>query len=314
MSQPSNPWDDFFHVYVEFATAVRGESNDQQQVAKLDELLTHIKNGNSQDELHKAIVHDVIEKFKGKSQQIIWQDPQYFNEPLQLFYHVDIDIAELWHRHPLYRGGIWGWVEQIYIIGNVCLHPNRKDRFLQAVKELKRSKPGNEQDEGLIDGDEIEDNLDGVINGITQMFGMGDNPAMKEMMSEVAQQMHNTMKNTNNPMALIQSMLSGDTSCLGDLEQRMQAKMQQKIQNGEITTEELERQQATLMNQFGGLQGIGRMAQQMGVQLPENFNATTAAAAAAATPPVTQPTAPKTASGKNKSSSNPNKKKKQSKK
>lgn len=297
MSTETNPWSDFFNVYVELALALRGElPQDSPTLTQLDAFLNKVKQGTSEDQEHKAIVHEVIARFRGKSKAILLQEPEYFNESLLLFPGIDsLDIAQLWIKHPLYRNGLWAWIEQIYIIGNVCLHPNRKDKFLQIVRQIKASKPGSTISAEAPESDEPE-NIGEVVDGIANMMGVGDNPVMKEMFGEVAQHMQSIMTSNANPMELIQAMLNGDTSMLGGLEQRMQAKMAQKIQSGELTEADLARQREGMLQNFGGMNGIMQMASGLGLNVG-TLNAA-AAEAGASIPPtneIVQP-AKKTAS------------------
>jgi hypothetical protein len=292
----TNPWTDFFGVYVELANALRGEldhSADSATLQRLDDFLIKISEGNSQDEWHKSVVHEVIARFRGKSQAILHNSPSYFDEPLMLFPGIDgLDISKLWKEHPLYRSGLWGWIEQIYIIGNVCLHPNRKDKFLQVVRQIKALKPGSNISADAPAEDEDEEDVVGVVNGIAEMMGIGNNPLMKEMMGEVALTMQKTMKNATNPMELIQSMLNGDTSALGNLQQRMQTKMAEKIESGELTAEDLERQREGMLQQFGGLNGLLGMAKGMGLDVGPMANQAGVAAESVTPSPQTASVAP----------------------
>ena len=121
-TQP-NPWNDFFQVYLDLVYALHAEINKSlpNEAKVLEELLQKIR---SQDEacteFNRSIVHDVIKSFKNKSKQILLQDSSYFDDELQLFPSTGIDIAKMWRDHPMFRQSIWQWVEQLYIIGNVC--------------------------------------------------------------------------------------------------------------------------------------------------------------------------------------------------
>lgn len=278
----TTPWDDFFKVYVELAQALLHEL-PQAHAEQLNGFISKCQAGQSQDEWHKYIVHEVISRFSNKSKEILLQEPTYFDNQLMLFPGIDcVDIAALWRSHPLYRNGIWAWIEQIYIIGNVCLHPNRKDKFLQIVRQIKASRPGSSL---AAEPDEEPEDVQEVVKGIAEMMGIGNNPAMMEMMGEVAQHMHQTMTSSSNPMELIQAMLNGDTSALGGLETRMQQKMAQKIQSGEISEEELQRQRDGMLGNFGGMNGLLQMASGLGLNvgpMAEQVAASVPAAAAQA--------------------------------
>jgi hypothetical protein len=260
-----NPWKDFFHVYIELAEAVLSEtthSSSSKEVEDFKIFLTKLKEGDVQDRWHRDIVHTVIAQFKGKSKAIIFQEPSYFDDELCLFPEVEgFDVAKLWKEHPLYRQGLWGWIEQIFIIGNVCLHPNRKDKFLQTVRQLRASKPGAPIDQG----EEEEENLDEVIGGIAGMFGVDEQNPMYGMMTKLAGRMKTTMESTDNPMALLQQMMSGDMSVLGNLQEEFQSEIQQKIESGEMTEDELQKQRDGMVQNFGGMEGLMQMAGQLGL-------------------------------------------------
>lgn len=265
----ADPWADFFKLYSDLATTFKDEFSREQGmesiVASLNEAIEKSRGGSPRDEWHRDTVHEVVKQFRNKSQSILFQEPSFFDEPLKIFPMIpDFDVAKLWRERAMFRNGLWVWIEQLYVIGNVCLHPNRKDKFLQAVRQLKATKLGldigNNEDE-----EEGPEDISGVIEGISNMFGVGDNPVMKEMFGELTQTMHQTMKNTDNPMELLQKMLSGDMSMLGDLDARMQNKIEQKIQAGEITEDELKRQREGMMQNFGGLEGIAGMASSLGL-------------------------------------------------
>jgi hypothetical protein len=264
----TTPWEDFFKVYVELAQAIRGELTDANRCQQMDNFIAKLQGGTSQDEWHKHIVHEVIARFRGKSKDILHQNYEYFNEPLLLFPEIDtVDIAELWRSHPMYRNGIWAWIEQIYIIGNVCLHPNRKDKFLQIVRQIKATKPGSTIAPIAAANEEEPEDVQEVVKGIANMMGIDGNSAMMEMMGEVAQHMQKTMTSSSNPMELIQAMMNGDTTPLGDLQERMQAKMAQKIQSGEISEADLERQREGMLQKFGGMDGMLQMASGLGLDV-----------------------------------------------
>jgi len=268
--QQLDPWTDFFRVYIDLGHALldefkRDESVELQEINKLKDLLVKIEEGESGSRWHRDLVHDVIKRFRNKSKDILFQDPKYFDAPLCLFPGIDgIDIAKMWQERPMYRDGLWQWIEQLYVIGNVCLHPNRKDKFLDIVKQLKRMRQGLPE-QPVEQQPEENDDISGVVQGMAQMFGMDDNPAMSELMTDLAKHMHTTMSETANPMDLLQSMISGDMSCLGDLQGRMEQKISDKISTGELTEEDFERQQQGMMQNFGGMEGLMKMAGGLGL-------------------------------------------------
>jgi hypothetical protein len=263
----ADPWADFFKLYSEFASSFKDEFSREPELAPivkgLADVVTKSVEGTPRDDWHRNTVHEVIKQFRSKSQAILFQEASFFDEPLLLFPEIqEFDVAKLWRERAMFRNGLWHWIEQLYVVGNVCLHPNRKDQFLKAVRQLKATKMGLEIGEDDEDGPE---DISGVIDGISNMFGVGDNAVMKDMFGELAQTMHQTMKNTANPMDLLQQMLSGDMSALGDLDQRMEQKIAQKIESGEITQEELQRQREGMLQNFGGLEGIAGMASNLGL-------------------------------------------------
>ena len=269
--QAPNPWKDFFIVYQELAKALRDElardssTGVAETLRTFDTFIEKLNTGDSHDDWHRELVHEVIARFRGKSKAIIFQEASYFDEPLLLFPGIDgVDIAKLWQEHPVYRQGLWAWIEQLFIIGNVCLHPNRKDKFLQTVKQLRASKPGAQP----VAAEEPEENMDEVIQGIAGMFGVQQDNPMFGMMTKLAGRMKNTMETTDNPMALLQQMMSGDMSSLGDLQQEFQTEIEQKIQSGEMSAEELQRQRDGMLQNFGGMQGLMQMAGQLGLNPP----------------------------------------------
>lgn len=237
----------------------------------------------------RAIVHEVIKQFRGKSREIIFQDARYFDEPLHVFPGVaGVDVAELWRNHPLYRNGLWQYIEQLYVIGNVCLHPNRKNDFLQAVRKLKSLRNNSDAGGAAAAEDEEppqEEDMDAVIENMAGMFGMEGNPAMKQLMGTMARNLHGTMSQSANPMGMLQSLLSGDMSVLGGLEEQMTKEIEEKMEAGELSEADFQQTRQGMMQQFGGMEGLMGMAQGLGLQVPTDENADYAAAAAAAAPP-----------------------------
>lgn len=273
---PPDPWADFFAVYLDLGYALHQEFAREAEyhsaAAALEDLLQKIREGDPHSDWHREIVHEVIKRFRGKSKEILWQDSSYFDEELLLFPGIDsIDISKIWRERPLYRTGLWQFVEQLFVIGNVCLHPNRKDKFLQIVRQLKQMK--NPELASMQPEETEEEDISGVVQGMAQMFGMGDNPAMGELMTDLAKHMHTTMSQSANPMELLQSMISGDMSCLGDLEQRMQAKIADKMATGELTEADFEQQREGMLQNFGGMEGLMQMAGGLGLEIPEEGTA-----------------------------------------
>jgi hypothetical protein len=263
-----DPWADFFGVYLDLGYALHGEIQRDpsltESAQQLEEFLQKVREGDPHSEWHRGIVYEVIKRFRGKSKDILFQEPSYFEEELKLFPGIDgIDIAKLWRERPLYRNGLWQWVEQLFVIGNVCLHPNRKHKFLKVVRQLKQMKQGITEAP-----EEEEEDISGVVQGMAEMFGMGDNPAMGELMTDLAKHMHQTMSTSENPMGLLQSMISGDMGCLGDLEQRMQQKIAHKMETGELTEADFERQREGMLQNFGGMEGLMQMANGLGLEVP----------------------------------------------
>jgi hypothetical protein len=277
--QQPNPWKDFFETYLDLGYALHAEIARDPQLtetsAQLQTFLHKIRDENDpMCESSRTIVHEVIQRFRNKSKQILYQDPSYFDEELFLFPSIQLDVAQLWRERPLYRNGLWQWIEQLYVIGNVCLHPNRKDKFLQAVRELKASRnnalvPVSQPQE---DGGE-EENMDQVVDQMASMFGMDANPAMKQMMSKMAKSLHGKMSSTDNPMEMLQSIVSGDLSSLGDLQQEMETDITNSIQSGQLTEADFQRSRDGMMQKFGGMEGLMQMAQGMGLQVPEGASA-----------------------------------------
>lgn len=272
-----NPWQDFFNVYLDLGYMLHAEiardPASKESADALEHFLTGIReDANPRSDKCRAIVHEVIKQFRGKSREIIFQEPSYFDTELHLFPGVDgVDIAALWRSHPLYRNGLWQYIEQLYVIGNVCLHPNRKNDFLQAVRKLKGLRnpelvqPDDEEEEE-------EEDMDAIIENMAGQFGMGDNPAMKQLMGTMARSLHGTMTQSDNPMGLLQSILSGDMSALGGLEAQMTQEIESKLESGELTEADFQQSRDGMMNQFGGMQGLMGMAQGLGLQVPGNEN------------------------------------------
>jgi hypothetical protein len=284
---PPNPWKDFFEVYLDLGYALHAEIARDPQLAEvsaqLQTFLQKIRDENDPNsEASRTIVHEVIQRFRNKSKQILFQESSYFDEELLLFPSIQLDVAQLWRDRPLYRTGLWQWIEQLYVIGNVCLHPNRKDKFLQAVRELKAAKngvpPPQQNEEGP-----TEENMDQVVDQMASMFGMDQNPAMKQMMAKMAKSLHGKMANNDNPMAMLQSIVSGDLSSLGDLQQEIETDITASIEKGELSEADFQRSRDGMMQKFGGMDGLMQMAQGMGLQVPEG------AAAAAPQQPAAAP-------------------------
>lgn len=269
MKPQTDPWKDFFEVYLDLGHAIQAEiARDPLmavQAAELELFLKQIRHENNPTSTNsKEIVHEVIKRFRGNSRQILLRESKYFDNELFLFPGVSVDVAELWRNRPLYRDGLWQWIEHCYIIGNVCLHPNRKDVFLNAVKQLKATARG----QPIVEQPQQEENMDSVVDQMAAMFGMDSNPAMKGVMAKMAKKLHGTMSGAENPMALLQSIVSGDLSALGDLEQEIQQDIEKSIEKGELSEADFEKSREGMMQQFGGMEGLMQMAQGMGIQAP----------------------------------------------
>lgn len=272
-SPQPDPWKDFFDVYLDLGHALHAEISRDPQLtelsAQLHTFLQQIRlENNPHSEKCREIVHEVIKRFRNKSKQILFQDSHYFDEELLLFPSIGIDVAHLWRERPLYRNGLWQWIEQLYIIGNVCLHPNRKDQFLQAVRQLKHARNGGPIMQAPEPNEPAEEDMDGVVDQMAQMFGMADNPAMKGFMTKMAKSLHGKMANAENPMGLLQSIVSGDLSALGDVQQEMEKEITAAVEAGEVSEADFERSRDGMMQQFGGMDGLMQMAQGMGLQVP----------------------------------------------
>lgn len=274
-----DPWKDFFDVYLDLGHALQAEIARDPQMTdtaqQLGEFLHSIRAENDpRSGKCRDIVHEVIKRFRNKSKQILYQEPSYFDNELLLFPSIALDVATLWRERPLYRNGLWQWIEQLYIIGNVCLHPNRKDQFLQAVRQLKQAKNGVPPIavEGADDGTAPveEENMDAVVDQMAQMFGMGENPAMKGFMAKMARSLHGKMANAENPMGMLQAVISGDLSALGDLQQEMEKDITAAVESGEVSEADFAKSREGMIQRFGGMDGLMQMAQGMGLQVPGN--------------------------------------------
>jgi hypothetical protein len=325
MQNQPNPWKDFFHAYLDLGYALQSEiARDVEmsdQSAKLLSFLREISeqidcaggaeaDPKSTTDRCRQIVHEVIARFRNKSKQIIFQDVSFFDEELMLFPSIDLDVAKLWRERPLYRTSLWHHIEQLYIIGNVCLHPNRKDQFLQAVKQLKaQAKPqGQAVDEGVAVAvapeEEEEEDMDTVVNTMASMFGMDQNPAMKRMMAKMAKSLHGTMSSSENPMAMLQSIVSGDLSALGNLQEEMEKDISASIESGELTEADFAKSRDGMMQKVGGMDKLMQMAQEIGLQPGQPLSTQTPANALTVAP------VDRTAQKKNSSTTNKQVKKK----
>ena len=266
-----NPWSDFFNVYLDLGYALHGHiaAKSPETAKELDDLLKAIREHSNDEEVsdfNRSIVHAVVAQFRGKSRDILYQNPEYFNQPLFLFPagqgFIDVNVAEVWRQNKLFQQGLWQYIEQLYVIGNVCLHPNRKDKFLKIVRQLKR------EANPAAGPPEDEEDIAGVVQGISQMMGLGDNPAMGELMTDLAKQMHQTMSQTDDPMALLQSMMSGDMSALGDMQQSFERKITAKIETGELSEADFQQSREGMAANFGGMEGLMQLASGLGLQAP----------------------------------------------
>lgn len=256
----ADPWKDFLQFYIELASAIQSEIQSPELQTHLDSVMQL-----NPKEL-RPLVKFVCDQFDGHSKAILFRLPEFFEtQSLKIFQSVDFDLSEQWKARPMWRKSIWEWVERLFVIGNVCLHPNRKDKFLQAVRKLKMQQQQREVDESLGQPDEEED-VEGVVNGMAQMFGLPPDSPMNEFMSDLAIHMQQKMTQSDNPMALLQSMMNGDMSVLDDVNEKIQAKIEAKIESGELTEEDFQRQQEGMMQNFGGISGLMQMASNLGLE------------------------------------------------
>ena len=256
----ADPWKDFLQFYIELASAIQSEI----QSPELEAHLATVMKLNPKE--LRPLVKFVCDQFDGHSKAILFRLPEFFeSKSLKIFQSVDFDLSEQWKARPMWRQSIWEWVERLFVIGNVCLHPNRKDKFLQAVRKLKMQQQQREVDDSLGHPDEEED-IQGVVDGMAQMFGLPPESPMNEFMSDLAVHMQQKMTQSDNPMALLQSMMNGDMSVLDDVNEKIQAKIEAKIESGELTEEDFQRQQEGMMQNFGGISGLMQMANGLGLQ------------------------------------------------
>lgn len=276
-------WNKFFDIYCELGNTICFELGDaDENKIKFLKFLADLKIVDKANEQHQTIVNFVVKCFSGKSKQILFQDPAFFTNDLFLFESFNINIAKVWNENENSRIGLWEWIKQLYVVGNICLHPKRKNKFLKVVQQLEKEQMDNNS-VGVVDnfvgvevgGGDVSDGDGGdeiskVVQNMTQMFGMEDNPAMSELMTDITKHMHKTMSNCNDPMELLQNMLSGDMSVLGDVQEKMEAKITAKLATGELTEEDFNKQQEGMLANFGGLAGLEQMASGLGLKFGFN--------------------------------------------
>lgn len=273
--QRPDPWVDFFKVYLDLMEALKQEvardEGTEAIVKGLDDQAAAVRAGDVHDEQHRELAKQISDKFVGKSKQILLRVDAFFDEQLELC--PGVDIARMWRSREMYRHGIWEWIEQLYVIGNVCLHPSKAPDFLRVVRKLKEVRRAQEPNPDAAIGLE-EENIDEVVGDISQMLGFGDNPAMHRMMTKMTKHMSEKMQSCDDPMSMITSMFSGDMSGLAGLQEEMEAEMAAGLESGELNEEEMEQQAGQMMERFGGMGGIMQMASGLGLDIPQDGGAT----------------------------------------
>lgn len=283
-SQARDPFVDFRGVLTQFVSEtikqLPPDSEERKNLTKYRFKIDEIYNNNSREDTTLNLVKPVIKSFKSHSKDILFRNGCIFSSPLMMFDN-SVDVARLWRKQsPESRHVMWEFIEQLYVIGNLVVYPNRKEKFLQLVSALKQQQQSIKELESMDepemdksihienDGSNVEgdEETQQALKEINQMFGLTEGDVMTEMVGDIAGQVNNMLKNTENPEQLIQQMMRGDMSMFQGMMQNVGQKLEQKIESGEVDRNALEAQAQSMVGQFqglsqqlgmGGMQGMG---------------------------------------------------------
>lgn len=185
------------------------------------------------------IVKTIMKPIKSYSKQILSHNDSMFENEVEW---LGINFSKMWNEDGLSdytKFFIWQYIEDIYILGNLYLNPNKRELFLQAVKRIKEKYPAPlppmPVDFPAAVGDQpiqIEENQ---INDATEHLKtiFAGNDVLQDLVGDIAQNVGKALQN-NNPQELMMSLMSGDHSAFGDLFQDMDKKYGDKLKDENI--------------------------------------------------------------------------------
>ena len=251
------------------------------------------------------VIKPIVKRLHRHSRDILFRNGCIFGNELKLFDDI-IDVSSVWRKQDSTgKKIIWEYVEQLYVIGNVVVYPERKNKFLQLVRVLKQQQstiselendcqmPDDHVETTEISRDqtsqeavlespvesESQPEAQQAINDINSAFGLQEGDIMTDMVGDIALQVNDMMQSTDNPQALLSKMMSGDMSMFQNMMEEIGGKIEKKIESGEIDRSALEAQAKSMVGKFQGLtqqmgisemmQGQGMMSQMMQGQIPQ---------------------------------------------
>lgn len=284
--------DNFFDCLKEFFTDLK------DTFPEYDEIVTTFLGSVEKTPKTIRTLYDVL---MPHSKNILLRNDCIFDKPLQI---IDgLDLSEI-------RGKMSGenkhvildYMEHLYVLSYLCLFPDKKDRFLKVVYNLKSQATQFDHVQNGIDDNNLvyqqpqvpvmpftppqqvpgdaaqnfqpptQEHIQNTVGQINQILGVGqggDDNFMGDMINDIAQHVGKSLQGGGgNPQDMLMSLLSGDMSMFGDLIQDVSTKFDAKIQNGEIDEQALFQQTQQMMQSFQGIPGMANMANMAGMAMP----------------------------------------------
>lgn len=289
----SRPFNDYKPLFEHFITNLNLEGYDT--------FLEKVKTLSDKDYIN-LIVKPLSKELSKHSKNILFRKEELFLEDIVVFPAFEgvaenverIDICKFYRSIPQeQRYGFWEFFEQLYVLGNLITHHSldKRHRFLELVRTLKQSyentlkqPPTNQPPPFLnsslpgmsapgtpgvpgVPGAPGAPDVPGVpyndaLGNINDMFGFGDDHFMKDVVGDIAKQVETMISDTSNPAGILQSVMSGDMSQFEGLMKNVTQTIEQKIENGEISRQQLEQQAQTFVQQMNPSTLMNQMGQQ----------------------------------------------------
>ena len=205
----------------------------------------------------REFIDSVLNPIRKYSREIICNDERMFNMPVQLT--SKINLSTMWYT--MKNMGVskddektfWTYLEQLYIVGNIAIKPQKEEQFLQVVENIKQKYgnklPGGEEEDEEDNGFNAE-SIQKATDQLQKIFG--GNAVLNNLVQDIAQNVGEKLKGQNQ-MLVMSKLLSGDHSMFGDVLSNMSQKYGEQLRNENIDESELQRKTQEVFKGFGGM-------------------------------------------------------------
>lgn len=206
----------------------------------------------------KDFIDSVLNPLRKYSREIICNDDRMFNMPVQV--SQKINLSAMWYT--MKNMGVskedektfWTYLEQLYIVGNIAVKPQKEEQFLQVVENIRQKYgnklPNEDDDEEEEDGGFNTESIEKATEQLQKIFG--GNPVLNNLVQDIASNVGEKLKGKNQ-MMVMGKLLSGDHSMFGDVLSNMTQKYGDQLKNQQIDEKELQRKTQEVFKGFGGM-------------------------------------------------------------